>query len=111
VAALGGAATAIAFVADKDGALRLSAVLGQGLDRLLAGGSVVLARFIFEPVGTITERLDDWIPSGDGGLARAAAASGRIAIAAARVPAVPLVVLLAALLALAVGLAAPGVFR
>jgi len=111
VAAIGVAATAIAFVADKDGALRLSGALGMWLDRLLAGGSAVLSRFIFEPVAAITERLDDWVPAADGGLARAAAASGRIAIAAARVPAVPLVVLIAALLALAVGLAAPGVFR
>jgi hypothetical protein len=111
VAAIGVAATAIAFVADKDGALRLSGALEMWLDRLLAGGIVVVSRFIFEPVGAITERLDDWVPAADGGLARAAAASGRIAIAAARVPAVPLVVLIAVLLALAVGLAAPGVFR
>ncbi|OLD50919.1 MAG: hypothetical protein AUI42_01025 [Actinobacteria bacterium 13_1_40CM_2_65_8] len=111
VAAVGVVATAIAFVADKDAALRASAVLGLWLERLLAGGSNALSRFIFEPVATITERLDDWIPAGDGGLARAVAASGRLAIAAARMPAVPLVVLLAVLLALVVGLASPGVFR
>ena len=111
VAAIGVVATAIAYRLDKDGALRASALLGLWLDRLVAGGSALLARFIFEPVATITGRVDDWIPAGDGGLARAAGASGRLALAAARAPVVPLLVLLAALLALAVGLASPGVHR
>jgi hypothetical protein len=111
VVAIGIAATAIAYRADKDGALRASALLGQWLDRLLAGAGAALSRFILEPVGAITERVDEWIPAGDGGLARAAAASGQLALAAARAPAVPLLILLAALLALAIGLAAPGVHR
>ncbi len=111
VAAVGVLATAIAYTYDKDGALRVSAVLGLGLDRLLGLGAAGLSRFIFEPVAAITDRVDEWVPAGDGGLARATAASGRLALAAARAPAVPLLVLLAALLALVVGLASPGVLR
>jgi NADH:ubiquinone oxidoreductase subunit 5 (subunit L)/multisubunit Na+/H+ antiporter MnhA subunit len=111
VAAIGIAATAIAYRADKDGALRASALLGQWLDRLLVGAGAALSRFILEPVSAITKRVDEWIPAGDGGLARAAAASGQLALAAARAPAVPLLILLATLLALAIGLAAPGVHR
>jgi hypothetical protein len=70
-----------------------------------------LSRFIFEPVTAIALRVNEWIPQGDGELARAAAASGRLALAAARAPAAPLLVTLAAVLALAVGLFAPGLFR
>ncbi len=111
VAAVGVGVTAVAYVSNKDGALRASAGLGTWLDRLVGVGAAALSRFIFEPIGTITERVDDWIPAGDGQLARAAAASGRLALTAARAPAVPLLLVLAALLALAVGLAAPGVLR
>lgn len=111
VAAFGIALTAAVYAVDKDGALRASAALGIWLDRLAARIVAPFARFVFEPVATAAEWLNDRIPAGDGELARAAAASGRLALAAARAPAVPLLVVLAAALALVVGLAAPGVFR
>jgi len=69
------------------------------------------SRFLWEPVAAITMRVYQWIPEGDGRLAQAAAASGRLALAAARAPAVPLLVVIAAVIALAVGLATPGLFR
>ena len=103
--------TGIAYGANKDGALRASAWLGLLLNRLLGIGAAALSRFIFEPVEASTSRVDGWIPEGDGELARAAAASGRVALAAARAPATPLLVVLAVVLAVAVGLIAPGVFR
>jgi hypothetical protein len=103
--------TAFAYRFDKDGALRASAALETLLDRLVGTTTIALSRFIFEPVAAITVRVNDWIPQGDGELARAAAASGRLALAAARAPAVPLMVMLAAVLAVAVGLFAPGLFR
>lgn len=111
VAAVGLAVTAITYGSNKDGALRASAVLGSWLDRLLGLLEAAFSRFILEPIAGITEHVDEWIPAGDGELGRAAAASGRLALAAARTPAVPLLILLAALLALVVGVASPGVLR
>jgi NADH-quinone oxidoreductase subunit L len=111
VVAAGILLTALAYRFDKDGALRASAALGSRLDRLVVMSAGGLSRFIFEPVAAITVRVSEWIPQGDGELARAAAASGRLALAATRAPAVPLLVTLAVVLALAVGLFAPGLFR
>ena len=111
VAALGVALTSLAYAYDKDGALRASAAAGRWLDRLVHGALAVLYRFIYNPVAAITVRVSEWIPQGDGELARASAASGRLALWAARAPAVPLLIAVAAVLALAVGLASPGLFR
>ncbi len=111
VAVIGVVVVAIAYGADKDGAHRASAFMGRGLDRLLDGAAAAYSRFLSEPVGVITLVVSDWIPQGDGDLARAAAASGRFALAAARTPAVPVLVVLAAGLAIAVALLSPGLFR
>jgi hypothetical protein len=78
---------------------------------LLDGAAAAYSRFLSEPVGVITVVVSDWIPQGDGDLARAASASGRLALAAARVPAVPLLVAIAAVLAIAVAILSPGLFR
>jgi len=111
VVAAGILLTAFAYTINKDGALRASDALGRWLGRLLDRGAAALSRFIFEPVAAIADALSDVIPQGDGELARAAAASGRFALAAARAPAVPLLVVIAALLAIAVGLLSPGLVR
>ena len=100
-----------AYSTDKDGALRASAVLGDVLSTWLDRAAAAGSRFLWEPIAAITLRVYEWIPEGDGGLARAAAASGRLALAAARAPSVPLLVVIASALALAVGLATPGLFR
>jgi NADH:ubiquinone oxidoreductase subunit 5 (subunit L)/multisubunit Na+/H+ antiporter MnhA subunit len=111
VALVGVVVTVLTYGTNKDGALRASAWLGVGLGRLLDGGAAAFSRFIAEPIAAIADHLSDWIQQGDGGLARAAAASGRLSLAAARAPAVALIVVLAAALAVAVGLLSPGVFR
>jgi hypothetical protein len=103
--------TAFAYATDKDGALRASAALAAVLNRWLGLATAAGSRFLWEPIAAITLRVYEWIPEGDGGLAEAAAVSGRLALAAARAPAVPLLVVIAAVLALAVGLATPGLFR
>ncbi|HZC79663.1 MAG TPA: hypothetical protein VE258_18045, partial [Ktedonobacterales bacterium] len=110
-AAVGALLTTLAFAYDKDGALRASAALGRWLDQLVGGALAAFHRFIYAPVAAITLRVSDWIARGDGQLARATAASGLLALWAARAPAVPLIIALAAVLALAVGLASPGLFR
>jgi hypothetical protein len=111
VAVLGIVVTAASYAYGKDGALRASAVLAGWLDALLLLGAAAYTRFISEPIGAITDRVDDGILAGDWGLARAATASGRLALATARAPAVPLIIVVVALLALVVGLVTPGVFR
>src|SRR4029077_1112233 len=111
VAAIGVVVVVIAYGVDKDGAHRASAWVGRALDRLLKGGAATYARFLSEPVGVITVVVSDWIPQGDGDLARAVASSGRLALAAARQPAVPLLVAVAAGLTIAVALLSPGLFR
>jgi NADH:ubiquinone oxidoreductase subunit 5 (subunit L)/multisubunit Na+/H+ antiporter MnhA subunit len=111
VVAAGILLTAFAYTINKDGALRASDALGQWLGWLLDRGGAALTRFIFEPVAAIAVALNDLIPQGDGELARAAAASGRVALAAARAPAVPLLIVVAALLAIAIGLLSPGLIR
>ncbi len=111
VAVVGILLTAFAYSIDKDGALRASAASGRWLDAVLNAGAAAYTRFISAPVTAVTLGLSDWIPQGDGDLARAAAASGRLALSVARVPALPLLVVLAVVLALAVGLAEPGLLR
>jgi hypothetical protein len=111
VVGIGLVLAAFALGTDKDGSLRASAALGEALNRLLGWAAAAGSRFLWEPIAAITERVHEWIPEGDGGLAQAAAASGRLALAAARAPSVPLLVVIAAALALAVGLATPGLFR
>jgi NADH:ubiquinone oxidoreductase subunit 5 (subunit L)/multisubunit Na+/H+ antiporter MnhA subunit len=111
VVGIGLVLTAFAYGTDKDGALRASAALAAVLNRWLGLATAAGSRFLWEPIAAITLRVYEWIPEGDGGLAEAAAVSGRLALAAARAPAVPLLVVIAAVLALAVGLATPGLFR
>jgi hypothetical protein len=111
VAAIGVALTAVAYTFDKDGALRASAALGRLLDWLVYRALAALDRFIYLPLAALTVRVSEWVPQADGELARASAASGRLALWAARAPAVPLLIAVAAVLAIAVGLASPGLFR
>jgi len=111
VVALGVALTSLVYAYDKDGALRASAATGRWLNQLVHGSLAVLYRFIYNPIAAITVRVSEWIPQGDGELARASATSGRLALWAARAPAVPFLIAVAAVLAIAVGLASPGLFR
>lgn len=111
VVGVGMVLTAFAFASNKDGALRASAAMGDWLFGALGRGAAAWSRFIWAPIASVTERVDDGIPQADGELATAAAASGRLALAVARMPAVPLLVIIAAVLALTVGIASPGLFR
>jgi NADH:ubiquinone oxidoreductase subunit 5 (subunit L)/multisubunit Na+/H+ antiporter MnhA subunit len=111
VAIVGFAACAFAFTRSKDGALGLSALGGTLLRRYAYGGLRVVDRFLIAPTTDAARRLGDWIPVGDGALGRFAIASGQLALAASRGPALPIVVGLAILLALVLALAAPGIAR
>jgi NADH:ubiquinone oxidoreductase subunit 5 (subunit L)/multisubunit Na+/H+ antiporter MnhA subunit len=112
VAVIGFGAVASAYLRDKDGALKASALGGAWLARLGLAGSRTLARFIFAPATEIAVRIGDrWIPGGDAGVGSAVETAGRFAVAGTRLPAMPILIALAVLLTLIVGLASPGVFK
>lgn len=112
VALVGFAAVTIAYVRDKDGALRASELSGAWLRRLTYIGSRNFDRFIVAPVVTIALRVGErWIPAGDGGVVRALDATGRLVVAGARLPVVPVAIAIAVILTVVVGLVSPGVLR
>lgn len=112
VALIGFAVPVFAYLRDKDGALLVSAWAGIWLRRLSYTAAHNLERFIVAPVTEIAMRLGErWIPAGDGGLGGGLDTTGRLIVAGARLPVVPLVILAAVILTLVVGLVAPGVFR
>jgi len=108
---IGFAVCALAYARGKDGALGVSAFGGAWVARGTALLFAGVDRFLVAPTTDIARRLDEWIPAGDGALGRFATASGQLALAAARAPALPVAVLLAIVLAVIFALVAPGVAR
>jgi formate hydrogenlyase subunit 3/multisubunit Na+/H+ antiporter MnhD subunit len=104
-------AAAIAVSGNKDGALRASARIGAWLSAFMVALIAAANRFVFAPVIDLAGRTGEWVPAGDGELGQAAVASGRFAVALTRAPALPLLILLAVVLAVVIGLLSPGVFR
>jgi NADH:ubiquinone oxidoreductase subunit 5 (subunit L)/multisubunit Na+/H+ antiporter MnhA subunit len=112
VALIGFGAAAFAYLRNKDGALKASALAAAWLGRIGDAGSRTFARFIVAPASEIAIRLGDrWIPVGDAAVGSAVETTGRFAVAGARLPVLPVVIALAVVLTLVVGLAAPGVFK
>jgi hypothetical protein len=108
---VGFAAVTFVYSRGKDGALALSAAGGVWLDRVTTIVLGLVSRFLIEPVTDIARRIGDWVPEGDGALGRFSVTSGQLALAAARAPAVQILVVLAAVLALIFALVAPGLAR
>ncbi|HEY4913067.1 MAG TPA: proton-conducting transporter membrane subunit [Candidatus Dormibacteraeota bacterium] len=112
VALIGFAIPALAYLRDKDGALHVSAWAGAWLRRLSYRTASSLQRFIVAPVTEIALRLGErWIPVGDGTVGGALDTTGRLVVAGARLPVVPLVIVAAVVLTVIVVLVAPGVLR
>jgi len=112
VALIGFAAVTIAYVQDKDGALRASELSGVWLRRLSYAASRNFDRYIVAPVTLIALRIGDrWIPAADGGVIGALDATGRIVVAGARLPVVPVAIAIAVILTVLVGLISPGLLR
>ena len=111
VALVGIAAAGVAFARNKDGALRASSFAGSWLDARASTTAALTERFLVGPATDLTRRIDVWLPGGEGALGRFVDASGRLATAGSRAPALPVVIVLAVVLALAVALFAPGVLR
>jgi hypothetical protein len=111
VAVVGFAAVSFAYLRNKDRALAASATGGAWLARLTATGAALVDRFLVAPTTDLARRVGDWIPAGDGALGRAVEVTGQFAIASGRLGAIPLVTVLAVVLALVIALLTPGVWR
>jgi hypothetical protein len=112
VALIGFAAVAIAYLRNRDGALKASALASAWLARLGFVVSRGVARFLVAPATEIAVRIGDrWIPVGDAAVGSSLETTGRFALMATRLPVLPIVVALAVILTLVVGLASPGVFK
>lgn len=111
VAIVGFAVAAVSYVWGKDSALAASAVGGTWVHRGLMGAFAVIDRFLIRPTTEIARRVGDWVPAGDSALGRFTSTSGQLALAAARVPALPIVIVLAVALAIVFAIVAPGVAR
>ena len=107
-AIVGFAACALVYTRAKDGALRASAAAGIWLGRAVNLIFGVIDRFLVAPATDIARRLGEWIPEGDSALGRFATASGQLAHASARAPALPLLVVLAVALAVVFALLVQG---
>ena len=87
----------------------------HGARTFLSCGLSAIAGAAVRPADAMSDgiagRTGEWIPAGDGDVGRAAVASGWLALGVARAPVLPVVVVLAVLLALLIGLLSPGVFR
>ncbi len=111
VAVVGVALAAAAYTRNKEGALAASRLGGAWLAAMTARGASLTDRFVIGPSTDVARRFGDWVPAGDSALGRLAGRSGGLATAAARTPALPLVVFAAVVLALALALGAQGVLR
>ncbi|GAC1472862.1 MAG: hypothetical protein PVSMB3_06690 [Candidatus Dormibacteraceae bacterium] len=112
VAVIGFAAAAFAYFRNRESPVRASGLAGAWLSRMGSAGSRYFARFIVAPATEIVLRIGDrWIPLGDAAVGAAVETTGRFTVAGTRLPVVPIIVALAAVLTLVVGLASPGVFR
>jgi NADH:ubiquinone oxidoreductase subunit 5 (subunit L)/multisubunit Na+/H+ antiporter MnhA subunit len=112
VALIGFALPVLAYVRDQDGALHVSAWAGVWLRRLTYLTSSSFERFIVAPVSEIAVRLGErWIPVVDAGAGGTLDTSGRLVVYGARLPVLPVVIVMAVVLTVVVGLVAPGVLR
>jgi NADH:ubiquinone oxidoreductase subunit 5 (subunit L)/multisubunit Na+/H+ antiporter MnhA subunit len=112
VVVIGIAGASFAYVRNKDGALKASAMAGARLSSWAWTGSRSLDRFIVAPITELARRTGDrWIPAGDARLASALDTTGRLIAAGTRLPVLPVVIVAAVVLTLVVGLLSPGVFR
>jgi len=111
VAVVGFAAVSFVYTRNKDGALAVSSAAGGWLDRASAIVAALVDRFFVAPTTDIARRVGDWIPAGDAALGRAVDVTGQLVMATGRLPAIPVVLVLAVVLAVVLALVAPGVWR
>ena len=111
VAVAGFAAAGFAYGTSREGAMRATAWFNAAVEARLTAAAAFLDRFVVVPSFKVVDRATEWIPAGDGAIARASLMSGRLANTAVRAPAVPVLVVMTVLLALLIALLSPGVLR
>lgn len=111
VAVAGFAVVAVAYRRSKDAAQQASAVPEAWLNARLATAWSAVDRFLVAPATDLASRSGDGLAGGDERLGRALSVAGRMAGATTRAPALPVVILLAVLLAIVIGVITPGIFR
>jgi hypothetical protein len=111
IALVGFAAVSFAYLRNRDGALAASAAGSWRMARASATFGALVDRFVVAPTTDIARRLGEWIPAGDAAIGRAADVTGQVVMATGRLPAIPLVLMLAVVLAVVLALIAPGVWR
>jgi hypothetical protein len=111
VALVGFAACSIAYWRGRDSVLGVSGRAGRWLTRAGNGVYAQVDRFLVTPSTDIARRLGGWVPGSEGALGRIASATGQLALASGRAPALPIVIAVAIVLALVFALAAPGIAR
>lgn len=109
VALLGAGAAVVGYAWNREGAMRASVLAGTAVDTTIVRGSAALDRFLLEPGARIADRAGDAVFASDGAIGRMSITSGVLASAATRAPALPVLIVITLLLALLVGLLAPGV--
>ena len=110
-ALLGFAAAAFAHARSKDGALVATGWLYTWTAVAWNRGSATFDRFVYTPVLSIVERVEGWLPIGDSSVGRVSLATGRLAAGSARASVAPVLIVMAALIAVLVAVLSPGVFR
>ncbi|HYM67785.1 MAG TPA: proton-conducting transporter membrane subunit, partial [Patescibacteria group bacterium] len=111
VVVVGLAIAVAAYVRDKDGALRASALAGAWAAAATVASRAWIDRFFVAPLMDLTFRVESGLEAGDGSIGRLAGESGRLALAASRAPAIALALLAAVALAVIAAFFAPGVLR
>jgi len=91
--------------------MRATAWFNSAVEARLAAAAAFLDRFLVVPSFKVVDRATEWIPAGDGAVARASLMSGRLATTAVRAPAVPVLIVMTVLLALLIALLSAGVLR
>ena len=111
VAALGFGFAAFSITRAKDAALRASGGLGSWGGARLATAGDALGRFVLGPTGGVAGGVAGGLPRLESSLGASLLASGRLALAATALPVLSVLLVLAVLLAYALGLLSPGLYR
>ena len=111
VAVVGFGVAAVTFTRAKDAALRASFLLGNWVSARLSTAEDLLTRHLFAPSSGLAGGIADSLSPLEVSLGQSLLGSGRQAAAAATVPALGSLIILAILLAIGFGLISPGVYR
>ncbi len=111
VPVVGFALVGIAVKMSKENAVRAMVLLDETVTSRMAAAGAFLDRYVFVPLLNIVERVSRWVPLGDSAIGRVSLVTGRAAATAVIAPALPVLLVMAVLLAFLIVLLSPGVLR